>query len=139
MSHPPRLAARPEAADDDPRITSLMTSRLIGIVPDAPVDIALRRMVDDGTRHLPVMAGNRCLGMIGETDLVRAMTYQPPGAAPVLVGDVCRPVAELGPADRRSDCARLMAEAGTDVVVVVDGTRVLGIVTATDIVRSLAT
>ncbi len=135
---PPRLAAAPETADeDDPLLRVLMTSRLVAIVPDAPIGVALRLMTVNCVRHLPVMADRHCVGLLRETDLVQAMTR---GAAPstTLVGEVCRPVPALQATDRRSDAAQLMIAAATDAVVVLDDTGVAGIVTATDIVRSLA-
>ena len=136
-TEPQRLAAPPEAADDDPAVVTLMTHRLVGIVPDATVAVALRLMVQAGVRHLPVMDGQHCGGLVLETDLAEALIELPAGSARP-VGDLCRPAPALGPSDRRSDAARLMRASGTDAALVVDGTRLIGIVTATDIVRSLA-
>lgn len=127
------LAARPDSADDDPFVRTFMTHRLLGIVPGAPIRVALRLMADHGVHHLPVMDGPRCAAVVTETDLVRGSVL--PGAT---VADVCRPVPAVHPGDRRSATARTMAAAGADAVIVVDGDRVLGLVTATDLVRSLA-
>lgn len=131
---PRRLAAPPEAADDDPPVEALMTRRLVGIVPDAPLGVALRQMIDNGVRHLPVMVGGRYAGLLRETDIVRAIAD---GAFAALVGEVCRSVPTVGAAARRSTAARLMTQAGTDAVVVLDGEGVVGIVTAADVVGSL--
>ncbi len=131
---PRRLAAPPEAADDDPLVEAVMTRRLVGIVPEALLEVALRSMTENGVRHLPVMVAGRYMGLISETDIVRATAG---GSVAVLVGEVCRSVPAVGAGDRRSTAARLMTEAGTDAVVVLDGGRVLGIVTTTDVVGSV--
>ena len=42
------------------------------ISPDAALEDALRRMVDGGFRHLPVVEGGRVVGMVSMRDLSRA-------------------------------------------------------------------
>lgn len=42
------------------------------VAPDATTDEALRRMVDGGFRHLPVLEGGRVVGMLSMRDLSRA-------------------------------------------------------------------
>ena len=131
--HELRLAARPETADDDPLVRTLMTHRLLGIVPDAAITVAVALMADNVVRHLPVMDGDRCVALVGETDLVSGLAR-----TGLTVADVARPAPAVRPTDRRSTAAQAMAAAATDAVLVVDGDRLVGMVTATDLVRSLA-
>ena len=42
------------------------------VSPDEPVEDALRRMVDGGFRHLPVMEDGRAVGMLSMRDISRA-------------------------------------------------------------------
>jgi CBS domain-containing protein len=119
---------------DDPPITALMTPRVIAITPDAPLCTALRLMAIEQLRHLPVLDGERCLGMIGETDLVHAVAV----GGPPLVGALVRPVPALPGTARRSTAARTMVTAESDAVLVMDEERLVGILTATDLVVSLA-
>ena len=49
-----------------------MTRNPQTISSDATVDEALRRMLDGGFRHLPVVDGERMVGMISMRDLSRA-------------------------------------------------------------------
>ncbi|WP_300007552.1 CBS domain-containing protein [Pseudonocardia sp.] len=139
-SQPYRLAAPPEAVDDDPPLTAVMTRRIVAIVPDAELAVALRLMAARRVRQLPVLDGTRCLGVVLETDVARLLAARrpEPGVPAQRVGELCRPVPALGPTARRSDAARRMHTEGTDVVLVTDGERLLGILTATDLIRSLA-
>lgn len=126
--------APPETLDDDPRITRLMTARVVAVTPDAPLRTALRLMTVEGLRHLPVLDGERCLGMVGETDLVHAVAV----GGPPLVGPLARPVPAVAVTTRRSAAARAMVAAGTDAVLVTEQGRLVGILTATDLLVSLA-
>lgn len=129
-----RLAAPPEVVADDPPVRDLMTHRLVAIVSEAGPDVALRLMASTGVRHLPVMANRGCVGMVAETDVLRGLA-----AGPVSVGDLVRAVPLLRPADPRTVAAARMHAARSDVAVVVDERdRLVGILTATDLIRSLA-
>ncbi len=132
---PDERAAPPESLDDDPRLAGLMSTRVVAITPDSPLLTALRLMAAERVRHLPVLDGPHCLGLVGETDLVRAVaTGRPP-----LVGPLARPVPTLPRSAHRSAAARAMIAAGTDAVLVTDDEGGLaGILTATDLVVSLA-
>jgi CBS domain-containing protein len=135
-----RLAATPEAADEDPLLTHLMTTRVVAITADAPCSTALYLMAATGVRHLPVLDGNRCCGVVFEIDLVRfaSSACSPLMRATFRVGDLTRPAAPLPVTARRSDAARRMQDEHGDAVLVSDQGRLVGIVTATDLVRSLA-
>jgi signal-transduction protein with cAMP-binding, CBS, and nucleotidyltransferase domain len=63
MHSPPHLAAPPEALDDPP-ISSVMTPERRAIAPDSPLRTALRLMASGNVRHLPVIEGSRCLGLV---------------------------------------------------------------------------
>lgn len=117
-----------------------MTHRIVAIVPEAELSVALRLMAARGVRHLPVLDGARCVGIVLDTDVARLLagTRPEPGVPSPRVRDVCRQVPALEPTASRSDAARSMHERGIDAVLVGDGERLLGIVTATDLVRSLA-
>jgi CBS domain-containing protein len=140
-SDPRHLAAPPESRDDDPPISMVMTSRLVGITPDAPVATALNLMASAGIRHLPVVDENRCRGVLRETDVVRHLAADPRFPADrtaTAVRLLTRPVASLPLSARRSDAAHCMDADGIDAVLVTDGHGLVGIVTATDLIRSLA-
>lgn len=135
-----RLNAPPETLDDDPRLSTLMTRRLVAITPDSGAHVALNLMVSAKVRHLPVLDDGACVGMVVEPDLVLAIAegeLQRAGA-PLTVASLCRRATVLNADDRRSLAAARMCETGVDAVLVVEGRTLLGLVTATDLVRSLA-
>jgi len=135
---PVRLNAPSEALDDDPRLAGLLTDRLVAITPDTAPLVAAEVMSTSHVRHLPVLDGDRCLGVLVEPDLVRALAmpaFDRDRLAPV--ARLCRRVEVLGPEDRRSAAAVAMYRTGVDAVLVVEHERLIGIVTATDLVRSL--
>jgi CBS domain-containing protein len=134
-SQPERLAAPPETADDDPPVSTLMTDRVVAISPDAPLATALHLMASGDVRHLPVLDGARCLGVLMETDLMRAVAI----GGPPTVGPLARPVPMVPVGWRRSRAARAVLAGDIDAVLVTDADRLVGILTATDLVRSLAT
>ncbi|MHA6793985.1 CBS domain-containing protein [Pseudonocardia bannensis] len=142
MSTPPtRPAAAPESIGDDPPVSAVMTRRLVAIVPAAPLATALRLMAEAGVQHLPVIDGQRCLGVLTEADVVRCMAGWPGpsgAAAAMLVGELCRPAECVEIRSRRSGVARRMHASGADAVLVARQGRLQGIVTASDLIRSLA-
>ena len=134
-----RLDAPPETLDDDPPLRDLLTGRLVGVTLDADLGVAARLLADLGVRHLPAMVGEQCYGLVFEHDvlgeLVRPTSM---GGKPVLVADLYRRVPELRPTDRRSRAAQRMTQTGLDAVIVADHDALLGVVTATDLIGSLA-
>jgi CBS domain-containing protein len=137
---PQRLAAPPEVLDDDPPIRTVMSSRLVGIVPTAPLTTALRLMIAGGVRHLPVVEDGQYGTLVSEVDLLQGIAAQhgPLGLAHLSVGDVARPAPTITEDARLSEAARRMRTANRDAVLVVRDEQLLGILTATDLIRAWA-
>lgn len=129
-----------EHSPTDPTAAEIMTARLVGITPDAPLSEVLALMAGAGVRHVPVMAAAMCVGLVVEVDVVRCVAQGGPLATAwsVRAGEIARPIERLASTATRSDVARAMQAAGSDAVLIVDDGQVRGIVTATDLVRSLA-
>jgi CBS domain-containing protein len=141
MTHPRRLAAPPKTLDDDPPITRVMTTHLVAITPDCPLSTALHVLASAQVRHLPVVVGNRCCGMVLEADLIKYVacgSLSSVDHSTVLVATLTRPASPVSVEARRSDAARRMQSEDADAVLVADGERLVGIVTAADLIRSLA-
>ena len=136
-----RPAAPPEVLDSDPLATTVMTRDVVTITAEARVPTAVHLRAARGVRHLPVVDRGQCVGMLVETDLIRLLA-QAPGplhtGVTLTVGELRRPSRQLPPTARISDAARQMSLDASDAVLIIDQGHVLGIVTATDLVRMLA-
>lgn len=65
------LGRRGEACLRD-KVSDLMTSDLISCVPEDTTDNVLTKMTDGRFRHMPVMEGDRMIGLISIGDVVKA-------------------------------------------------------------------
>ena len=55
----------------DALVRDIMTSNVITVTPDEPVDRCMHLMTEHRVRHLPVMVGTRVAAMISQGDLVK--------------------------------------------------------------------
>lgn len=135
-----RPDAPPETLDDDPPLRSVVSPRLVAVTPGTPVRTALDLMLAQDVHHLPVFTGRRCTGLVTESDLLRGVAAQwgPLGPAVITVAEVHGPVAVLPSSAPLSAAAAAMAADGRDAVLVADGDRIDGIVTASDVVGVVA-
>lgn len=114
-----------------------MSHRLIGIAPDAQVEDALRMMAQEGVRHLPIVVKGRCSGLLTEADLLwRLWAY--PGQSGLAADCARRPAPVVDIADDLTHAAMVIDACGVDAAVVTERGRAVGILTATDIVRLVA-
>lgn len=116
----------------------IMTPDVLGIVPAAPLEVALRMMVEAGVRHLPVVDRGRCLGLLHDSDILWRL-WSTGGTTPSRAAAVARSsVVSVARTDDLRTIARRMADAETDAALVVQEGTIVGIVTATDLLRRLA-
>jgi len=101
---------------------------------------ARRLLVQHGIRHLPVLDGERLVGVLSSRDLDRAsMPIAAAGADPVQVGSICSSPAYAVDLDEPLDNVLLhMAEERIGCALVVRAERVVGIFTTTDACRLFA-
>lgn len=93
-------------------------------------------MESEGVRHLPVMRGSRLVGLVSLHDIDAARAEHGHDRP---VGDVCREeVLTVAPDDPLPAVCGRMEDAGVGSAVVVDGGVVVGIFTASDAVRVVA-
>jgi acetoin utilization protein AcuB len=121
-------------------IQDIMTSPVVFISPDISLQDAYRTMQDRGIRHLPVLEGEKLVGVITDRDLrlaTSALAPIPfaPGAKVSAV--MCKAPFTADPADPVEDAARTMREKKIGCLPVTDNDRVVGIITGLDLLDAL--
>jgi CBS domain-containing protein len=116
-------------------IGELMTTDVVTIEPDRPVREALRTMIDHDFGSVVVAQDGRAIGMFTERDVTRHVLTD----AALLderVGDLMSaPPITVQPGDQIVDVFELMNGKGIRRLPVVDGDRLVGIVTEGDLRR----
>jgi acetoin utilization protein AcuB len=118
-----------------------MTRDVIVVIPELPLSAAWRLMGRKRIRHLPVVRAGTLLGILSDRDvLARArrtpegeleVPDDPVGAAMTPSPITCEPTTSV------SELARVMTERKIDALPVVDGERLVGLVTSTDLLLLL--
>lgn len=108
------------------------------ITADASVQAAIQVMTSRRVSALPVVDGDRMIGIISERDYVRKVASQRIPAWSVQVGEIMtREVITVTPEDTIARCMRLMSENRIRHLPVMTGDRLTGILSITDVVRAL--
>jgi signal-transduction protein with cAMP-binding, CBS, and nucleotidyltransferase domain len=118
----------------------VMTNEVVSIDAHAAVAEAVQRMRDLGVGSLLVerVSPSDTWGIISQTDIVQKVMALDKDLSRVEVGEVMtKPVTIVRPDTPLRDCARLMARDHIRRVFVFDGRDIIGVVSASDIFRTL--
>jgi CBS domain-containing protein len=122
-------------------VRHLLESKPVGVVslpPEAPVLDAIRRMADRGIGSVLVMRGNELLGIVSERDYARKVALQGRSSANTPMSVIMSsPVRTVGSDATINECMQLMTEGRFRHLAVVDGDRVIGVVSIGDLVKAL--
>jgi len=131
---------------DEP-LSRIMTEAVVVIDADRKVSEALDCFFQYPIHHLPVVRDGRIAGMLSSADLMKLEFFVPKSAVDraayldgrFTIGQLMRsPVTCVKPHDSLADAANQLMETGVHAAPVVDeADRVLGIVTTSDIIRTL--
>ena len=127
------------------QVRDLMSSEVVTLGRDEPLDIADRIMSLGRIRHMPVVdADGRLCGVVSQRDLFRGalakalgygQTAQQKLHSMLLVKEVMSTsVVTIGPHEPIANAARSMIENKIGCLPVVDGEKLVGILTETDFV-----
>lgn len=121
---------------DHRTVADLMSETVIVLQHDE----AIAGSVDDldrfRLRHLPVVEGERVVGVVTHRELVRALLRRQPGDPAPLVAEVMSPdVVTVSPETPVSEALALLITRKTGCLVVVDAGGLAGIVTEYDCVK----
>ncbi len=128
-------------------VARIMTETVVVIEIDRPVSEALDCFLQYPIHHLPVVRDHRLVGMLSSADLIKLEYFAPRGSgdrAAFLDGrfhikQIMRaPVTSSRASTSVDEVANLIIESGVHAMPIVDNDEVvIGIVTTTDIIRSL--
>ena len=137
------------------RVRDVMTKKVFTTTADTPLKVVARQMLEYGVSGLPVVDGDSVVGVVSETDILFKEQVAPDRKGVVdwlvhyaedpprakldarTVGEAMTfPAVTIGPARSVSDAAALMLKLRIDRLPVVEGGRLVGIVTRADLVRA---
>jgi acetoin utilization protein AcuB len=126
-------------------VQDVMQTKLFTVTPETTLPEALRLTAQRGIRHLPVLDGDRLVGILSDRDLKRAMASSATSLEVRELNYLLErlPVREfmtgavitIGPMSPIEDAARLMILEKIGALPVTDGERLVGLVTETDVLR----
>lgn len=108
------------------------------IGPDEPVLAAIQTMADRYIGALLVMRGDELVGMVSERDYARKIVLKGRSSSATPVRDImAAPVISVGPDDTVETCMRLCTDSRVRHLPVVDGGKVIGVVSIGDLVKAV--
>jgi acetoin utilization protein AcuB len=117
------------------KVRQVMSAAPSIVSPDDSVGMAVERMRSARARHLPVVRGRSLVGMVSEHEVLTSLIARGD------LGGSRRPVREImtkrvpviAPEAEARDAASKMAKMRIDCLPVMEGSRLVGIVTVTDL------
>ncbi len=111
--------------------------RLVAVHPAVDAFTALTVMRRHEVRHLPVVADDRCVGLLTETDLLRGLASSA-SAEELTVAALChRPAPAVPAGSSLHTMATTMVASAADAVLVVNRGVMVGMVTASDVLGAV--
>jgi CBS domain-containing protein len=112
--------------------------RIFAVGPDDPVLTAVRLMADHYIGALLVMRGDELVGIVSERDYARKIILQNRASADTPVRDIMSsPVVTVRPNDTTDTCMRICTERRVRHLPVVEGGKVVGVLSIGDLVKSV--
>ena len=118
-----------------PQVRDLMTLAPVTIEPQASVVEAAKKMIQEEKGPLPVVEGDgRPVGMVTDRDIIARVVAEGRDPGSVTVEDIAtRELVAIGPDQDADEAALLMDEHQLDRLLVVEGERLVGIISEADI------
>lgn len=139
MSSAARAEGHVQACPCHLHAADVMTRDIVTLGPDATVEQALAVMLDLGVRHLPIVVDGRFTGLVDDRLLALAHVADGAPDGRSVMALMTHYVPQVAVDADLPRVARLVGDSGCDAVVVMDEAgELVGIVTATDLVRAIA-
>jgi CBS domain-containing protein len=120
------------------KISEIMTNAAVADAADDTLAEAAAKMWHQQTGSLIVMEGERLVGIVTERDLLRAVAMGQDPHKIALKDVMTTDVITIGPQTRLKEAAKLMATKWIRHLPVVEGDRVVGIISQRDLTGMLA-
>ncbi|MBA8888519.1 CBS domain-containing protein [Dokdonella fugitiva] len=112
--------------------------RIFTVGPDEPVLVAIRTMADRYVGALLVMRGDELVGIVSERDYARKVILKGRSSSDTPVRDIMTsPVITVNPTDTVDTCMRLCTDSRVRHLPVVEGAKVVGVVSIGDLVKAV--
>ena len=129
------------------KVKELMTKVLFTLTPEDPVDKAFIFFHFENIRHLPVLENESLVGIVSDRDLKKVigsrkkLTTNEEGTRVIIPAKkvkniMRRGVVTISPEQRAADAAAIMAKRKISSLPVVKKDKLVGILTATDILKA---
>ena len=124
----------PETIEVVVLVAEVMTPEVVTIEPSASIADAARRMIQEEKGPLPVVEGDRPVGMVTDRDIIARVVAEERDPGSLTVGDIAtRELVTISSDQDVDEAARLMDEHQLDRILVVEGERLVGIISEADI------
>ncbi|MDE2220752.1 MAG: CBS domain-containing protein [Gammaproteobacteria bacterium] len=111
---------------------------IYSVTPDAPVLEAIRSMADHGVGALLVMQGEKLAGIVSERDYARKVILKGRSSSDTPVSQIMTAqVITVEPGQSAQQCMQIMTDRRVRHLPVVEGGRVLGMLSIGDLVRAV--
>ena len=117
-----------------PQVRDLMVSSVVTIEPGTSIVDAARRMIQEKKGPLPVVEGERPVAMVTDRDIIARVVAEGRDPASMTVDDIAtRELVTIGPDQDVNEARQLMDQHQLDRILVVEGERLVGIISEADI------
>ncbi len=117
-----------------PQVREIMTPDVVTIQPGTSVRDAAKTMIQEKKGPLPIVEGDRAVAIVTDRDLVAHVLAEGRDPDSTNVDDVSsRDLVTIGPDQDVDEARQLMAQSQLDRVLVVEGGRLVGIISEADI------
>jgi CBS domain-containing protein len=111
---------------------------VLSIAPDSTVFAAIKLMSDKNVGALPVMAGEKLVGIISERDYARKVILEGRSSKDTLAKEIMtKEVIFIRPGNTNEECMALMTEKFLRHLPVIENDRVIGIISIGDVVKAI--
>ncbi len=117
-----------------PQVRDAMTSDVVTVEPSTGIVEAAQRMIQQEKGPLPVVEGDRPVAMVTDRDIIARVVAEGRDPNSMTVDDIdTHELVTIGPEQDVDEARQLMGQHELDRILVVEGDRLVGIISEADI------